>query len=239
MTTKNIVPLDSVKHKNLRINVDRNYAHVSEQNMIPLLASEFLAASTNFPIAFVKQQETGKFKSVGVLGLNAEENLVFSNGKVHSNYIPVNVRRYPFVAGGKNADESEMVLCIDESSALLNENEGVKIFDKDGKPSESTEHVTQLLIDILAKDAATDIFIAFLVEHDLLQPAEVTLKLGKEGERKLNGLYKVDEEALNELSDDLVLTLYKRKYFAAIYAHLASLSQFNRLLQLKSNFTPE
>jgi hypothetical protein len=239
MTTKNIVPLDSVKHKNLRINVDRNYAHVSDQNMIPLLASEFLAASTNFPIVFVKQQETGKFKSIGLLGLNAEENLVFSNGKVHSNYIPVNVRRYPFVAGGKNESESEMVLCIDENSALLNEKEGVQIFDEDGKPSESTQQVTKLLTDILAKDAATDIFVAFLVEHDLLQPAEVTLKLGEEGDRKLNGLYKVDEEALNELSDELALIVYKRKYFAAIYAHLASLSQFNRLLQLKSNFTPE
>jgi hypothetical protein len=239
MTTKNMVPLDSVKHKNLRINVDRNYTHVNDQNMVPLLASEFLPASTNFPIVFVKQQETGKFKSVGLLGLNAEENLVFSNGKVHSNYIPVNVRRYPFAAGGTNESESEMILCIDENSALLNEKQGMKIFDEDGKPSQSTQQVTKLLTDILAKDAASDIFIAFLVEHDLLQPAEVTLKLGEEGDRQLNGLYKVDEEALNELSDDLALTIYKRKYFAAIYSHLASLSQFNRLLQLKSNFTPE
>ncbi|MBA6336974.1 SapC family protein [Colwellia sp. BRX8-7] len=239
MTTINMIPLDSVKHKNLRINVDRNYAHVSNQNMTPLLASEFIPASTNFPIIFVKQQETGKFKSVGLLGLDAEENLVFANNKVRSNYIPVNIRRYPFAAGGKVVDESEMILCIDENSALLNEKEGVQIFDEDGKPSEATQQVTNMLTDILAKDAATDIFITFLVENDLLQPAEVTLTLGEEGERQLNGLYKVDEEALNELSDDLVLTLYKRKYFAAIYAHLASLSQFDRLLQLKSNFTPE
>jgi hypothetical protein len=239
MKTINMVPLDSVKHQNLRINVDRNYGHVNSQNMTPLLASEFLQASTNFPIVFVKQQETGKFKSVGVLGLNTGENLVFCDNKVHSNYIPVNVRRYPFAAGGKNADESEMVLCIDENSALLNENEGIQIFDESGKPSEATQQVTNLLTDILAKDAATDIFIEFLVEHDLLQPAEITFQLGEEGDRQINGLYKVNEEVLNELSDEEALTLYKRKYFAAIYAHLASLSQFKRLLQLKSNFTPE
>ena len=179
MTTINMIPLDSVKHKNLRINVDRNYSHVSNQNMTPLLASEFIPASTNFPIVFVKQQETGKFKSVGLLGLDAGENLVFANNKVQSNYIPVNIRRYPFAAGGKVADESEMILCIDENSALLNENEGVQIFDEDGKPSGATEQVTKLLTDILAKDAATDIFIAFLVENDLLQPAEITLKLGE------------------------------------------------------------
>lgn len=239
MTTINMIPLDSAKHKKLRINADRNYSHISHQNMTPLLASEFLKASTNFPIVFVKQSETGKFKSVGLLGLDAEENLIFSENKVRSNYIPVNVRRYPFAAGAKTADESEMILCIDENSSLLNEKEGIEVFDESGAPSKATQQVTEMLTDMLAKDAATDIFIAFLVEHDLLQPAEVKLTLGKEGVKQLNGLYKVDEEALNELSDDAALTLYKRQYFAAIYAHLASLSQFERLLQLKSNFTPE
>ncbi|WP_299073187.1 SapC family protein [uncultured Paraglaciecola sp.] len=239
MTNINMIPLDPVKHKNLRINVDRNYSHVSHQNMTALLASEFLQASTNFPIVFVKQPDTGKFKSVALLGLDSEENVVFANNKIHSNYIPINIRRYPFAAGAKNAKEDEMILCIDENSRLLNEKEGVEIFDENGKPSAATNQVTTMLTDILAKDAATDIFIEFLVENDLLQAAEVKLTLGEEGERKLNGLYKVDEEALNELDDDEVLTLYKRKYFPAIYAHLASLSQFQRLLQLKSNFTPE
>lgn len=239
MTTINMIPLDSVKHKNLRINVDSNYSHVSHQNMTPLLASEFLAASTNFPIVFVKQQDTGKFKSVALLGLEADENLIFANNKVHSNYIPVNIRRYPFAAGGKAADESEMILCIDENSTLLSESEGADIFDENGKPSKSTQQITTLLTDMLAKDAATEIFISFLVENDLLHATEVKLQLGKEGDKQLNGLYKVDEEALNELSDEEVLTIYRHKYFPAIYAHLASLSQFNRLLQLKSNFTPE
>lgn len=239
MTPVNMIPLDSVKHKKLRINVDPNYSHVSQQNMTPLLASEFLKASTNFPIVFVKQSETGKFKSVGLLGLDAGENLIFSEDKVRTNYIPVNIRRYPFAAGAKTQDEDEMVLCIDQNSALLNEEEGLEVFDESGAISPQTQQVTELLTDMLAKDAATDIFIAFLVEHDLLQPAEVKLTLGKEGVRQLNGLYKVDEEALNELSDEEALTLYKRQYFAAIYAHLASLSQFERLLQLKTNFTPE
>lgn len=239
MTSINMTPLDSTKHKNLRIKVDRSYAHVSQQNMVPLLASEFISASTNFPIVFVKQQDTGQFKSVGLLGLNAGENLIFADNQVRTNYIPANIKRYPFAAGAKTADESEMMLCIDENSALLNEKEGVEIFDENGKPSKATQQVTEFLTDILTKDAATDIFIAFLVEHDLLQPAEVKLTLGEEGVRQLNGLYKVDEEALDELADEEALTLYKRKYFAAIYAHLASLNQFERLLQIKSNFTPK
>ena len=239
MSTINMTPLDSSKHKNLRLNIDRNYSHVSHQNMIPLLAFEFLEASTNFPIVFVKEQETGKFKSVGLLGLNEGENLIFSDNKIRSNYIPMNIKHYPFSAGLQGADANEFVLCIDENSTLLNEKEGVKIFNENGQLSEEMQKVADLFTDILAKDEATDVFIDFLVENNLIQPAELTLKLGAEGNKKINGIYKIDEEALNELSDKEALILYKRKYFSAIYAHLASLSQFNRLLQLKTNFSPE
>jgi hypothetical protein len=66
-----------------------------------------------------------------------------------------------------------------------------------------------------------------------MQPTELKLKLGDGNERIINGIYKIDEEALNELSDEVALSLYKRQYFSAIYAHLASLSQFNRLIKLK------
>ena len=75
------------------------------------------------------------------------------------------------------------------------------------------------------------------MEHNLLHASELSVNLGDEGKQKLNGIYKVDEEALNNLSDEVVLTLYQRKYFPAIYAHLASLSQINRLLQLKADYS--
>ena len=86
MTIK-ISPLDSIKHKKNRIKVDPFYGHVSGQQMIPVLAFEFLKASTSFPIVFVKQQDTGKFKSVVLTGFEEGENLVFSQGKINADYI--------------------------------------------------------------------------------------------------------------------------------------------------------
>ena len=232
-----MAPLNSAQHKDLYINVDQSYSHISGQNMTPLVASEFLSASTNFPIVFVKQQETGRFKAVALFGFASDENLVFNKGKVHTNYIPVNIRRHPFAAGGENAQDSNIVLCLDENSKLLNKEQGVRIFNDDGTPTKATEQVSQLISDLLTKDEATDHFIAYLVENDLLHATELSVRLGDDGNQKINGIYKVNEEALNELADDTVLELYKRKYFPAIYAHLASLSQINRLLQLRAEFT--
>ncbi len=231
--TINIRPLDSIKHKKIRIKVDPLYRHANDQQMIPVLAFEFLKASTSFPIVFVKQQDTGKFKSVVLTGFEEGENLVFTEDKIIADYIPVNVRRYPFSAGGKDANDKNMILCIDETSSQLNEKEGVALFSDNGEPTETTTKVSEFLVDILARDQATEKFIDCLIDNDLMQPTELKLKLGEGNERSINGIYKIDEEALNELSDDVALSLYKQKYFSAIYAHLASLSQFNGLIKLK------
>ena len=232
--TKNIQALDSNEHSKLKVKTDTAHIHASNQHMVPLVAAEFLAASTNFPIMFVKQQETGKFKSVALMGFEEGENVVFSQGKVNSTYVPVHFRRLPFAAGGNHSDDENMVLCIDLNSELVSTTEGISLFDEQNKPTETTNKVSELLVDLIAREQATDSFVETLVEYDLLQVAELKVNLGDAGERKINGLYKVNEEALHSLSDEKVLALYKRKYFAAIYSHLASLSQIKRLLTLKS-----
>jgi hypothetical protein len=231
-----IVPLDSNIHKNTKIQVDKFYSHVQQQNIIPILAFEFLKASSDYPIFFIKQEDTGRFKSVVLMGLTENENLVFNKDKINADYIPANIQRYPFAVGKDINREKEMVLCIDEKSPLLNQEHGTILFNQDGSPSEIIADLSNKLSDLVAKEESTDIFIDFLVEHELIQSLDLKVNLGPEGTKKVNGLYKVDEDALHALDDETALTVYKRKYFPAIYAHLASLSQVNRLLKLKANF---
>ena len=52
--------------------------------------------------------------------------------------------------------------------ALLDDEEGVAVFNEDGTPSEATQRVSDLLVDLMAKDVATDQFIDYLVEQNLL-----------------------------------------------------------------------
>lgn len=233
--TINMVPLDSKKHQKLYLKTDPTYAQASELHMVPLVAFEFLKASSSYPIVFVKQQETGKFKSVALMGFEEGENVIFTQGKVNADYIPVNIRRYPFAAGGENPNDKDMILCLDENSDLINDSEGTPLFNDSGEPTEVIEQVSDFLIDLVARDQATDSFIDCLMSNDLIQPTELKVSLGAEGERKINGLYKIDEVALNNLTDEVALLLYKRQYFAAIYAHLGSLSQFKRLVHLKAS----
>jgi hypothetical protein len=51
--------------------------------------------------------------------------------------------------------------------------------------------------------------------------------------KNIAGCYVINEERLNNLSDDRFLELRKKRYLPAIYAQLISLAQIERLMTLK------
>jgi hypothetical protein len=75
-----IVPIQVDVHSRIKIN-DSNMAHVSSQQVIPIVFQEFLAAARNYPIVFVKNTDTGRFQSVCVLGIKPGQNKFVKNNK--------------------------------------------------------------------------------------------------------------------------------------------------------------
>jgi hypothetical protein len=231
----NIIALEAEKHANLRLSPDRFYSHIVDQHILPIVISEMPQVASCFPIAFMKQQDTGKFKLAAIFGLEPGENLVFTGETVNTHYVPVNVRRYPFFIGTDEEGKSDRgVLCFDDDAKQINTENGEPFFTEDKKPSKLIEQVSSLLNELIATQADTDNFIDFLVEHQLIRQIDLTLTLGDQGEKKLHGLYAIDQEKLFSLDDTVVAELHKRRYFPAIYAQLISLHQVNRLLQLKA-----
>jgi hypothetical protein len=53
--------------------------------------------------------------------------------------------------------------------------------------------------------------------------------------RNINGCYVINEERLNSLSVERFVELRDKRYLPAIYAHLVSLAQVERLLMLKED----
>jgi len=73
-----------------------------------------------------------------------------------------------------------------------------------------------------------------LQENDLLQELELNIGLSTGEKKKLVGIFTVNEEKVKELSDDKVVDFHKRGLFVPIYSMLGSLSQINRLVQLRN-----
>jgi hypothetical protein len=51
--------------------------------------------------------------------------------------------------------------------------------------------------------------------------------------KNIAGCYVINEERLNNLSDELFLEIRAKRYLPAVYAQLVSLAQIERLLNLK------
>lgn len=235
MTTSkkdSIVILNNKSHKKLKIKTEPSYEHAKEHHLAYLLVHEFPKAILDFPIVFIKDAETGQFKSVALFGFKPGDNLFYDNKGWHCKYIPANVRRHPFLMASREENLTKWDVCIDESSHLLSEHEGTSLFDVEGKASQYLEETKKFLIDVIEKEQLTSSFCNYLAAKDLFRANSITISDSKGKKTAINGLYIIDEDKLNALSDEDYLALKRRGCIGPIYSHLSSLGQINNLLQL-------
>lgn len=227
----NIIPLDKKNHKNYKIKPDKSYAHTKSQHIALIQVHEFVAAAIHYPIVFVKNAETGEFRSVVMLGLEPNENLFSQNNSWNAQYVPTSIKGYPFLI-----TPDTMSLCINTESPLINENEGMSLFNDEGKETDFLKSTKQLLANFIAQTPVTESFIKHISSKKLISPFNISIEINKKQEKKydLNGVYAIDNSKLQDLPDDEFLTLKKAGYLPAIYAHLTSLGTISRLAHIKS-----
>src|SRR5580704_13171358 len=157
-----LVELSRSAHAGLRIRPDRVEASAASQHLIPIVASEFRKAATQYPIVFVKSPETGRFAPYVLTGLDVEENLFWSGTELEVAYVPLNVRRQPFYVGTNDAADAPAtnVLCIDLDSPCLDGSGAKRIVDPDGSDSAYLKEILAVLCELVAGRAPTEQFIA-------------------------------------------------------------------------------
>lgn len=226
----NIQILDKAQHTELCVNNTLSFEHVQNANLVPLVVDEFIYAAVNFPIVFVKDPTTGEFRSVGLVGLEQGENLIFNRHGSLSTYIPASVYRYPFSAV-INEEAGNLSLCVDMDSKLVGE-QGERLFHPSGEPTEFTIKKINDLSKLMKQEAKTYQFIDFLFKKGLIEPVEIKLNF-EGGNSALGGLYRVNQTALNNLDDETIVFIQRNNYFGFIHAHLLSFGHIQRLIDIK------
>ena len=239
MTTReklmaNIVPIKKEQHSKLKLSEKRNLTHIAAQHILPITAAEFAQASTSFPVVLVKDPDSERYRSVVMCGLEAGENLYYHDEKWDALYLPQSAGMAPFVLGLDPEKEKTLTACIDLDSAFVGEDKEIALFDNEGNESEVLKNVQQSLGRLYDNEVMTDKFIKEVLENDLLQELELNVNLASGENKKLVGIYTVNEEKLKILTDDKVLDFHKRGLFIPIHAMLGSLGQINRLVQLRN-----
>ena len=227
-----MVPVSLERHKSKKVLNTAGFEYASEFHIAYVTMHEFARACAIYPIVFLADKTNG-YRSVALMGLQNGENLfIGKQGSWNASYIPAMIRRYPF-ALSKGAQEGRFVVCVDEASALLSDTDGAALFDDDGKPTQVIENVKRYLSELQQMDLMTQDFIKFLEAHDLLTSLNMRVNTSEQV-KNITGCFVIHEERFNNLSDALFSELRKKKYLPAIYAHLLSLPQIERLVQMKN-----
>ena len=232
-----VVPVNRERHAAKKIREINGFRFASQFHIAYVAMHEFARASTIYPIVFVEDKEKDEFRPVALLGLDAGENLfIDTEGKWEASYVPAIIRRYPF-ALASTGQEGEFTICVDEGSELLNDTEGVALFDEKGEPTQVIENVKRYLAELQQMDVLTRDFAKFLAQNNMLTPLNMRVR-ENDGVKNISGCYVINEERLNYLSDERFLELRGKGYLPAIYAQLISLAQIERLMTLKEKRQP-
>ena len=216
------------KHRCLRIS---SYAFASRDAAAPLVSHEMQRAVLFLPTAFVQQE--GRCVLVAVQGLTPGRNLlVTADGQWAGGYVPATYRAYPFRLA--NTDDGRRILCVDEGSGLLTQDasQGEPLFAEDGQLAKPVTEIMEFLSQIHAAQAETARACTALKEHDLLRPWQIELKGGTGDPRKVQGLFCVNEKALNALPAAALTALRDAGALKLAYTQLLSMQHLPMLGKL-------
>lgn len=232
-----VVPVNKERHANKKVLVTSDFRFASKFHVAYVTVHEFVRAASVYPILFLEDKENDTFRPVALMGLAAGENLfVDAEGKWSASYIPAIIRRYPF-ALSKSKEADSYIVCVDEASDLLSDTEGAPLFDAQGNPTQVIENVKRYLGELQQMDQMTQGFSKFLVQNNLLTPLSMRVNAADQV-RNITGCYVINEERLNNFSGNKFLEVRDLGYLPAMFAHLISLSQIERLASLKKPAAP-
>ncbi|GLX78462.1 hypothetical protein tinsulaeT_18020 [Thalassotalea insulae] len=230
----NIVAVKKEQHQNLKVANQRDLSHVANQHIVPVNVREFGQASTSYPIVIVKDPESERYRTVAMLGLEAGENLYHEENKWQAIYIPQALSVAPFSLGLDPEKEKTLTACIDIDSPFVGEDKDNALFDEEGNDTEFFKSIQDQLGRLYENEVANENFVKILAENELLQELELQVAFNNGERKKLVGLFGINEEKLQNLTDEKILELYKQGAFMPIHAMLASSGQVNRLAQLRN-----
>jgi len=206
-------------------------AFAAEETVIPLVGAELSKTALAMPTGFIKQ-EVG-YQLVAITSLQPGTNLyVAPDGKWLGTYIPAALRSYPFKLAQQESSD-KLILCINEASGLVvdSDEEGNAFFDDQKEPTQGLKDIINFLTEVEANRTVTQRAVNALADAGLITPWAINLKQGEEVV-PVNGLFHVDEAALNALDGDAFLALRKAGGLAVAYAQLLSMGQLAVLERL-------
>ena len=225
------VVISRKQHAQSRFQPRQGYFHASGQLITPVLLQELPRLVPLYMLGFVLLNERSdeQYQAVALLGVEEGKNLYLNpDGRWLGDYVPASLRGYPFNL--LPGDNGEQVLCID-GNALTGEAGPNDLFDDNGDPTETVSAHLNFLNQCSTDRQRTQNAVDALQKAEVITPWPLEINRGEdESPLRVQGLYCIDEKALNSLSGDTYAGLQGAP-MALAHAQLFSLNQRRQLIQ--------
>lgn len=209
-----------------------------EINALPVSLVEFQLVARDYPIVFVTGDNGKTHAAFAVLGLEAGRNLFLMSDNTWDRraYLPAYVRRYPFCMSTITVDgqlREERLVCVEKKAIR---DKGDRLFDEQGAALPEWERQQNLLMEFEADLLRTNQMCSALAEEGLLEAFTMQAQPPDGAPLALAGMARVNARKLAELESEKIRAFMQNGYLDRIYAHIASLGNFQRLLDRRAAF---
>ncbi|WP_286978888.1 SapC family protein [Pseudomonas sp.] len=199
------------------------YRHAVHQMVAPVMLAELAKCLPHYVLGFLAGDDG--LLPVAVLGVEKDQNLyLHPDGRWLGKYVPATLRGYPFVLAKSSKGDKTLSIASDH----LAEEGGQPLFDG-GEPAKPVADTLAFLTQCERNRQTTQAACQALESAGVLVPWTLIVPIG-EGHKQVNGLYRVDEQALNALDAETYATLQGAPMQLA-YGQLYSMAQVEQLTQ--------
>ena len=119
------VLLDPEKHAQLRVVTERSAKYGDDVHFATTFPFEFRNIQSCYPIFFQKDANSGRFFPLALFGFQKGENLFLTESGWDARYVPIMIRRQPFLIGfqedPENPGKKRAIVSIDMDNPRVNE----------------------------------------------------------------------------------------------------------------------
>ena len=223
---KQLKPLHPKHEPLLRLDPNQSYRFAAIEMLLPVVAAETRLIAREYPIIFSLRDKELPMAVTGVrLGANAYVN---EAGQWRARYIPVHIRRYPFLLADVTPDQAAearryAIMYDNEAPQIKRDGNGLALF-KDGQPSEVLGKIELVLVDLQKDIERTKQLTDQIAQQGLM--IEKTLKVVNKNQQsvELTGLRVIDPDAFGRLPAEALHTLHQSGALSLCHAHFISLT---------------
>jgi hypothetical protein len=230
-----LVELSNSEHGKLKVTDNAAITFIKQQHILTIRVKEITQAISSFPVFLVKNPHTGLWNISALSSFEMGQNLFVRDEKWGAVFTPTSMQTFPFFLMNLAGENQGYTIGIAPNEQDFSASQGQSIFEPNGKPSLLLSRVKTLLEADIKNDIQSYQFAEKLESMGLIKRINLVVQYGDGTVQTLKGMNTIDENKLQQLSNDDLGALNKLGYLMPIHAMLMSIIQLNSLIQKHNN----